>query len=488
MALFPWKKSADEGSTPSEPITFSPEKAKRFFDHARVVDEAENYEYAVQSWLSGLKQDPTAMDGLEGFFSSIAKFLGTAAAKKGLSKEVMKSVSGRTPLDRYLASLVDWGMKPTDAGCAVKAFDSAVSLGLEQPADWIGHRALGAAMRDKPRKDLFLKLTEGFEKIRNYERAVVAAEQASKLDPSNGDLSAKVRSLAAQATMTRGGFDQSGEQGGFRQNIRDQSKQRQLEESERIVKTEDTLDRLVAAAEEDYRARPTDVPAIEKLGKLWAERARGNDEARAIRLFMDTHEKTKQFRFRELAGDLKLRQARREAQSLKEAAAGGSPDKQTAFQDAMKRLGDLEVEEHRLRVEAYPTDITRKFELGRRLFMTERYEEAIPQLQDAQSDPRSRLHALNMLAQCFLKMGWVDEAIETFRNALGGKEVMGDTQMDLQYGLMTALQAKAENERDLPCAEEAEKLASSIAIKQITYKDVRARRETLKKLVLDLKA
>ena len=59
--------------------------------------------------------------------------------------------------------------------------------------------------------------------------------------------------------------------------------------------------------------------------------------------------------------------------------------------------------------------------------------------------------------------------------------------MELRYGLLTSLQTKAETDRDLAVAEGADKLASAIAIQLISYRDVRARRDTIKKLMADLK-
>ena len=50
-----------------------------------------------------------------------------------------------------------------------------------------------------------------------------------------------------------------------------------------------------------------------------------------------------------------------------------------------------------------------------------------------------------------------------------------------------ALQGVAGDERSLSAAEEAEKIASAILIKQFNYRDVRGRRDELKKLILELK-
>jgi len=148
----------------------------------------------------------------------------------------------------------------------------------------------------------------------------------------------------------------------------------------------------------------------------------------------------------------------------------------------------MELAEYRLRVENYPTDIALKYELGRREFELGNLDEAISLFQESQHDPRSRSQSLRLLGESFLLKGWVDEAIDTFRGAIErhGSEA-DDMGRELRYGLMSALQSKAEQERSLEAATEAEKLASGIAIQQINFKDIRARRDELKKLVADLR-
>src|SRR5262245_37884619 len=132
-----------------------PDKAARFFDRAKVAHETANYEYAMTMWLGGLRQDPTSMRGLESFFHACSSFL-TDNGK--LSKETRKMFDGREDIEKYLASLLNWGMEPREAVAAVKAAENASKLGLVEPTYWIGERALGAiAQEKKPRKDLLVK-------------------------------------------------------------------------------------------------------------------------------------------------------------------------------------------------------------------------------------------------------------------------------------------------------------------------------------------
>ncbi len=470
---------------------FDPDKAMKFFHRAKTVDETTNYEYAVQLWLSGLRWDPNSMDGLIGFAGSIARFNDSPAGKKGIGKEVSRSVSGKSDVDRYLSALLDWGQKPGDSVLAVRAAEAAARLTLKQPTRWITERAFGIALKDKKiRKDLILKCSECFGKCDAFELALGSAEKALQIDPTDGELAARIRSLAAQATMSKGGYDKTGQEGGFRANIRDAAKQRILDDQERIVKTEDTLDRLIIAGAEELQKRPGDLPTIERYGKLLLERAKPADEEAAHKLYMQTFETTRQFRFRELAGEIKLRQLRRKVSELKDmqAKTPGNEMVERMLAQAEEEHNLLDLEEHKLRCEAYPSDLTRKFELGKRHFAMNQFHEAIEQFQEAQHEPKNRAASMTMLGLSFQHIDWNEEAIETFRHALELKDLLPDTQMELRYCLMTALQAKATTDSDVSCAEEADRLASAIARQQMSYKDIRVRREAIKSLLTKLKA
>jgi tetratricopeptide (TPR) repeat protein len=495
LALFGSKKddatkaTGAPGGASGEPV-FSPEKAAKFFQHAGTVHETGSYEYAMKLWLDGLRWDPANMEGVQGFFRSVAAFLGESGGKRSVSRDVVRGLSGKGDVDRYLLGLLEWGLKPTDAVLAVRALEGAGKLRLAEVGKWIGERALGAALKEKKvRKDLLVRIAEILADLGAPERAIAAAEEAQKLDRSDGDLAAFIRSLAAQATMHKGGYEQAGQPGGFRASIRDAEKQRYLEEADRIVKTEETIDRLLSAAENEYIKRPGDIPSIEKYAKLLVERGRPEDEEKAHSLYMQAYELSKAFRFRELAGAIRMRQARRKVAELRK-MLDQSPNNEMLVRmhdQALREALELECAECRLQVEAYPTDLTRKYELGRRYFQLGRYNEAIELLQEAQHDPKNRAAALSLLGQAFLKIGWNDEGIGALRTALEIREVLPEVNLELRYWLMCALQAKAEQERDLDAAIEADRLASSIALQSIGYMDIRQRREAVKKLVTELR-
>jgi tetratricopeptide (TPR) repeat protein len=485
---------AKPGEKPkSNAIVFDEGKASKFFQHAKTVQETGNYEYAMQLWLSGVRLHPNGIPGIESFFAAAAQFLNDPASKKGPGKDLVKSVSGSTDVDKYLRALLDWAMKPAEAFLALKAMESATSLGLRESAVWVGERAFALCLReknDKRRKELLMKVAQAYVKVEAADRAVQAAEAALKADPSDGELSAWVRDLAATATMSRGGYGNSGKEGGFRDNIRDATKQRQLEESDRIVKTEETSDRLVSNAEDEFIKRPNDMPTMEVLAKRLLERGKPQDEARAFELYMQMYTQFNTFRFRELAGDIKIRQQARKVRELERMVEKASEAEkglvQSMLQNEVEALLKLETTEFKQRVAEYPTDLGKKYELGKRYYQMGNYDEAIALFQQSQADAKLRVMSLAFLARSFQKISYFDEAVQTYRGALAAGDMAPEMNLELQYDLMTALMDQGKASKNAESIRESDKIASAIAMKQFNYRDVKQKRDEIKKLLTEI--
>ncbi|MEX0875897.1 MAG: hypothetical protein WD114_00420 [Phycisphaerales bacterium] len=495
MAFFGKKNnnnsSDDEGeNTGPGPEDFSPKKAKTFFERAMTVHQSGSYEYAMQMWLNGLRWDPNSMEGLNGYLKSSEVF-SVENPKKGVSKETKSAVATKGDLGKYINALLDFGLKRLDTGNAIKATTAAAKVNLEKPTKMLGEHALKLALNDpKPKKDMFVKLLDAFEDTRVFNLAAVAGENACRMDPSDSELQARVRNMLAQSTMTSGGYDDT-ESGGFRKNIRDADKQLQLEQEDSLAQTGSTKDAVVARTEAEHEKRPDDIPTLDKYARALLARGKGPDELKALTLFNKAYKETGSFRFRKQAGDIQVMRARRTLEKIK-AQAEANPDDREAqekLDKALIQFDALQTEELKLQVDHYPTDLGLKYKLGTLLYERGDFNEAIEQFQLAQGDPKIRRDVLNLMGKSFRALGgWEDAAITTYEQALDGiPDENSELGMDIRYGLMDALHAKAEKEQDLAIAERADKLAAGIAIQQFSYRDVRDRREQIKDLIKQIK-
>ncbi|MEM1072211.1 MAG: hypothetical protein AAGH71_05255, partial [Planctomycetota bacterium] len=360
---------------------------------------------------------------------------------------------------------------------------------LGEPAYWLGERALRAIANDpKLKKDAPVKLLNAMSSIGAHDLAVRAGEAAIRLDPSDGKLAAEVRNLSAQATMSSGGFEERGE-GGFRRNVKDADKQALLEAGDAISKTDETKEKLLEVAKADYESRPDDIPATKTLIKRLLERGRPDDERLAYKLAMKAFERHSQFTFRQQAGEIQLRVARRQLVAIRQKAEAGDADAKNKLPKAEAKFRDLEIQEYKARVDAFPTDSGPKYELARRYYEAEDYNLAIPLLQKSQADNKYRARSLSMLGESFGKIGLVDPAIDTLRQALASHtDDRDELGLKLRYALMDALFRKADSESSLEEAQEAERIASGIAMQQFDYADIQQRYTDAKALVTRLKA
>lgn len=480
----------DVDDAPVSPIQSEPEKAARFFDHARTSYDAGNHEYAMQLWLRGMTFDPGDMNAIESFFKSSASFL--RSGKKSVSKDTTKVLDGKGPSHRFVLSLLQWSLKPESGGSAVRATDLASKLGLAETTFWLGERAVNTVMRDKkPSVSRLKTLVQCFGRVGAYDKAVETLGLAAQLDPNDSALQNEMRNLAAQAAMSSGGYEDSDKEGGFRKNVRNMDKQRATEEADKLTKSEDTHDRLVLVAANTYQENPDDLPAATNYAKRLIERGTEEDESNAFRVLSRAYEQSKEFRFRQMAGDLKLKRARRKLGEYKVSAESPTASEQDRlyYSRAQRKYVEMEVEEYQLRVEAYSTDLSLKHDLGKRYVELGRWNDAIPLFQASQRDPKVRVSSMLLLGRCFFEIDWLDESIQAYEEANDNhKSTSDELSMEIRYRLLVALQRKAADTRDVQTAERADKIASSIALQQFDYRDIRERRNDIKALIKDLKA
>lgn len=494
MALFGKKKdNGDEGDSIDEvtqPSAFNPKKAKAFFDRAPTAHDSGSYEYAMQLWLQGLRQDPSSMEGFNGFLRS-AEVYAVENPKKGVSKETKNLISAKGALGKFIDAMLDFGLKRHDPMNGISATQAASKLGLKQQTKELGEHTL-VLLRNYPKvkKDHYIKLLNAFDNAEVYGLAATAGDIAMQMDPSDGELQVRVRNMMAANTVSSGGYDDTSE-GGFRKNIRDADKQLELEQQDSLAKSESTRDQIVAKRKAEHEERPDDVPRMNAYATALIERGKNNDELTAISLLLKAHKASGQFRYRQAAGDVQIRRGRRMIEKLEKQVEANPDNTELAekLEQGRKAFTKLRMDELRMRVENYPTDLGLKYELGRVLYEQGLYNEAIEQFQEAQTEPKLRNDVLTLMGKSFLKLGgWEDAAIQTFRQALQGvHDKTSDLGMDIRYSLMDALFDKARKEDDLESAAEAEQIAADIAIQSFSYRDVREKRTEIREFMKALK-
>ncbi len=485
--IFGWRKGeSGTGGAPSyQP---QPEKASKFFEHARTVAGTGNHEYALKLFADGLKFDPGNLAAHQAMYETAIQYF-QAEGKPATSKE-LRAIEGGGTVHAMVVAEYAWMRDLNNVSGALRLIEAAGKA--DQPAfgQWLAPKMLNMlrkAMEKKPQKKIWVQAIELFSDVEAWDEAFKCGEEAALLDPSDTALQQRLRQLTAARAIQQGGYQQNfGQTGAFRGQMRDNEQAKQLEAANSISGAGGSEDIALDKAHKDFEENPLSPEATNRLGGLLRKRGTPEDETRAIEVFTLGFQRLSEYRFKMNADDIRITQARRAEREAKAALeqAPDNPALQMAHETARMRLLELEGEIYRERVLRYPTNRDIKADLGRVEYDLGRYEEAMAAFQAAKDDPKLRVYAAWMLGRCFAKAGWNSEAAEEFREAIAALDAtQGDRELDIKYDLMLSLITLAQEEKSGALAKEAADICSTIVRKNISFKDVRQKRKDVDDLV-----
>ncbi len=477
--------------------TRDPVKAKKFFEHAQTVADARNYDYAIECYINGFRHDPANMMRHEAMYDVALRRKVNGGKPAGLV-ERKKPVFG-PPLEKMLHAERIWAKDPLDLPLMVKMMAKAVEadeaeeeLNLGEVAFWVGNKVLeGYQSSRRPNIALLVQLRDLFTQVGAWDRAVDACKLAIEFASDNQRdlLLNELKDLEAEL-MVHETREKAKEGGGYLGQVKDLDKQRALDASDQIAKDETQADKEINHLREEWQTNPGNADVFQKFVKALVSRGTQESESEAMALLNKAYNDTNNYRYKVQAGDVKMRQLSRLLRTLKERMATdetGEVSKQ--YVALRKEQAAFELKEFEERVANYPTDLRFRFEYGRRLFESKNTEDAIAQFQEAANDPKLKSLARQYLGLCYNQLQMFDEAIDSFRHGIEDHPHADDRLgLELRYLLMDALSKKAVNEKSLPVAEEALKLASFILQKNIKYRDIRDRVAKLRSMVEKLRA
>jgi tetratricopeptide (TPR) repeat protein len=443
--------------------------ARRLFTKANEAAQRENGDYAIALYCQVLEKEPgfiecrrllrieqqkKAAKSGGGFFK---KMMSGAGSSPQLAKA--KLSLNKNPAEALIIAEQILNGDPGSSAALRVVVDAAVALELPQTATF----ALETMVKNSPKdKALVIEYSERLAQsggdTQNGERALQDLIRASGYD---GDLNQALKNLSARTTMDQGGYNASGDgKSSFRDMLKNKDEAVKLEQSNRVVKTENVTDRLIKEYEQRIHTEPDNLKIKRELAKLYTEK---NHFAEALAIY-------DQIRNSNAGGDPTLDRAIAETTVRQfdfqiSQLNPFAPDlaEQTAKLQADKL--NYSLADCQKRAEKYPTDLAIRFEYGVLLFQAGRISEAIAEFQKAQQNPHKKLSAMNYLAQCYSKRKMYDLAARTFQNAIKEKPVFDNEKKDLIYNLGSVLETMGKKEEAI----EQFKLIFEI---DASYKDV----------------
>ena len=449
---------AKQGTSPPAdgpaPSDVDRKKALAWFKQGAETREKRSYDYAIECYITGLGFWPEAVqDGHMPLYSLAIQRMQAGGKKPGMLDGLKLSMSGKDAKQALLNAETLMAKDPTNHTYLEGILKNAVRGGFLATARWVAPLVYDTLRRDKkPNTGRFKAyrelLTEAGAAADHDGHASEAAwfygEAARGL--ADGRLRDEQRDLSGRHTIARGKYSEAET---FRDSVRDGDAQKLLHDAERLKQGEQTMADVLAAARQAYEAEPTVPAKINALVELLLRRDEPEEEQQAMAVLLQAAEATGNYSFKVRADDVRLKQLQRQARQAAEVAraTGADDDRQVARQALTEQLR-AELEIYRERVANYPTDLRVKFRLGRALFSARQYHEAIPQLQAAQADPRTRDHVALLIGRCFLETNAAAQAREVLREALDRREGLeDDLSRDLLYWLARSYEAT--DEKDL---------------------------------------
>ncbi len=453
-------------------------KAWAFFEKARRAADTNNFDYAIDMFLEGLRIVPDEVADGHAKLRAMALQRKEKGGKGPTMMEKVKALRprhGQEAIDQLLGAEYLFTKEPDHLPYAESMLKAAVEGDYKQTAMWIADLLFQLNNNSgKPSVRTYIFLKDSYSAIGQFDRALAACQYAVKLHPQDGDLADEFRRLSAELTVSRGKYDQEGD---FRNSIKNREVQEKLQSQENVIKTEDYRLKAIEDAREELAEEPGVAGHIFNLAQVLSDMEEDKFENEAIALLEKTSVEKKDFSFQDRAGQIRIRQIGRKFRQAKDAleVKPGDAALKAAVEQVEKQLSETRREHYRLCVINYPTDLRAKYEYASCLLQNKQYDEAIPMFQDASRDPRHKISASGKIGLCFYLKGWYADAIDVFNQAIEAYELTDDNiAKDLRYNLGRAFEAKGDTEQALD-------IYRKIAQLDFGYKDVRQRVDALRK-------
>lgn len=447
-------------------------KGKAFFERADQVAETGNWDFAIAMYLEGISREPENLDRGHKPLRKVSINRKAQGGKPAGMIDQFKRRPCKDPVRNLVNAEYLLSKDPGSVQNMMQVLQAARKCDLIGLVHWISLIILESQRQaKKPSKRILVDLVSAFESAKDFSMSVQACDMAIQIDPDDGELRDRMRSLSALYTIDKGKFE---EEGDFTKGVDDLEAQQKIQKKDALVKDEEYLLEQIRKCRQDYLENPHVAGKINNAADALLKIENESYENEAIDILAKAHKDSGAYQFKMRVGDIRIRQMSRRFRQMRD-----SGDTAEATEQAKRQLA-FELDEYKERCANYPTDLGLKFELGRRQFLSGQYDEAIASLQTAQRDPRRGLRARSLIGQSFVKKGWLGMAVETFEKALDSESTEEFT-MELRYFLGDVLDNMGQLER-------AQEQFSTVAQLDYNYRDVRQRIENIRTRLSEPKA
>jgi tetratricopeptide (TPR) repeat protein len=436
----------------------------------------ENFDYSVEMYRQAIKHSPSVLvyrQSLRG--AETRKYGNNGSGARMASMKLMKPRARvkRAQMQKNWEAVLEaaedgLAINPWDAQLNAAVGEACRELDYGEVATWAYKKAVES---DPDNRNYLRSLAQLLQERGEFIDAGRIWERIQKIDPLDAEARTKAHQCLTQDVIEHRGYEGAEDTKGV---MADHEIQRRLGKTASGAPADGPGMSLEADLERAVRKEPENKDHHLKLAEFY-RRAGKLEEARQS--FTTALELSGgDANIREQIEDVELDMMRQNVEAAKVAAVkSGDAEAKEQAKAMSAELLKREISVLQTRIERYPADLHKKFELGLRYYRIKKHALAIPLLQQSVKDTRLEVPALVTLGKCFIAEKKGSLALRQFLKAIN----VGINPIDQPDLFKEAHYWAGRLSEEAGKIEDAESHYSEVLAHDYEYKDTLARLEGL---------
>lgn len=428
-------------------------KYQALWKKALISAERKNWEYVIDQVLPIVTANVGFLDGRKLLRSAEGEVSGGAKKMSfGLGGGMFGRGGKKDPVEQ-IADMEEntFRKDPFNQGANEQLYDLAMKIKFPELAAF----ALETIRRGYPENTKNMhRLAEHYMAHEEPEKAAQVYHAIVKVDPRDMNAIKGEKDAAARTSILRQGW---GAEGDFRKAMKDSGEAAKLEMLSRQGMTQEQMEQFLAETIEQYNQDQTNIIIVKRMADLY-ERLGQIDNSLMFYDYAltlnagDVALQRKVEIMRDKVKDQQIADYEREIEANPDAP--DIEDKRAQLAEIRRERAGVVIAEAKTRVDRNPTDKGLRYELGQAYYNAGMFTEAIPELQQAKSNPNIRSKAILLLGRCFACKNMNDLAKTSLLEIAKELVVMDALKKEVLYELANVLEKMGDRDGSLEALKE----------------------------------